>query len=487
MPIEISCPCGKRLRAKDELAGKKAKCPGCGTLLQIPLPALPAEEEPIILNDPIEDPLAALAAAQAPAPTSRTMSPSEESADIPIAKKFEPPPVPRAPSRGTSYADMLRASGRAPVTAAPPVQQSEGRRSKATARMVLPTEDTFKGARRFTYLVLLLAMLPLAVATFKSDDDRVIQAFHHTLQTHPDLKRDLELRDDDHLTMRDVRQLVRQTPDDRLDGAFLRGDTWAHWGFALLSAAFFLGTAIFIMPARGARMSQVFLTGLFTGTIGIFLLLVVQFIAAITQNWIMYRGNIFILIIFWLLKFIGFSYRCAMDPSVGFAGSFFGFTLGVGLCEELCKAIPVLYRAGKGVLLDWRTACLCGFLSGVGFGVSEGITYASDYYNGVHGGQIYFVRFISCVALHGVWTAAAGITIFRRQEHLQETSNFADYFFTAAAMVAVPMVLHGLYDTLQKKEMTIAALLIAVASFAYLAYQIEYTHRKEERIIAQMA
>ena len=37
MPIEFLCPvCNKRLRIKDESAGKQAKCPGCSQLLVIP-------------------------------------------------------------------------------------------------------------------------------------------------------------------------------------------------------------------------------------------------------------------------------------------------------------------------------------------------------------------------------------------------------------------------------------------------------------------
>src|SRR5262245_17075636 len=39
MPILVKCSeCGKSLKAKDELAGKKVKCPGCGNVLAIPTP-----------------------------------------------------------------------------------------------------------------------------------------------------------------------------------------------------------------------------------------------------------------------------------------------------------------------------------------------------------------------------------------------------------------------------------------------------------------
>jgi len=36
MPIKVSCQCGKKLTAKDALAGKRVKCPGCGAPLQVP-------------------------------------------------------------------------------------------------------------------------------------------------------------------------------------------------------------------------------------------------------------------------------------------------------------------------------------------------------------------------------------------------------------------------------------------------------------------
>jgi len=50
MPISVTCPCGKKLKAPDELAGRVAKCPKCGANLDIPVefavPVLEAEPEP---------------------------------------------------------------------------------------------------------------------------------------------------------------------------------------------------------------------------------------------------------------------------------------------------------------------------------------------------------------------------------------------------------------------------------------------------------
>ncbi|MFN0051574.1 MAG: hypothetical protein ACKV0T_05245 [Planctomycetales bacterium] len=45
MPISVECPsCGKRLKAPDSAAGKKAKCPQCGTPVPIPEMVYEAEE-----------------------------------------------------------------------------------------------------------------------------------------------------------------------------------------------------------------------------------------------------------------------------------------------------------------------------------------------------------------------------------------------------------------------------------------------------------
>jgi hypothetical protein len=44
--IIVSCSCGKRLRVKDELAGKRIKCVGCGKTLAVPAPAEAEPEAP---------------------------------------------------------------------------------------------------------------------------------------------------------------------------------------------------------------------------------------------------------------------------------------------------------------------------------------------------------------------------------------------------------------------------------------------------------
>jgi hypothetical protein len=43
MPITFSCTCGKTLRVPDEHAGRRAKCPACSAVVNVPKP----EPEPV--------------------------------------------------------------------------------------------------------------------------------------------------------------------------------------------------------------------------------------------------------------------------------------------------------------------------------------------------------------------------------------------------------------------------------------------------------
>jgi hypothetical protein len=56
MPIVFHCSCGKKLQAKDELAGTYLKCPACHTVVSVPGPPLSGTAEdpyPVPLAEPV--------------------------------------------------------------------------------------------------------------------------------------------------------------------------------------------------------------------------------------------------------------------------------------------------------------------------------------------------------------------------------------------------------------------------------------------------
>src|SRR5262249_54838152 len=129
--------------------------------------------------------------------------------------------------------------------------------------------------------------------------------------------------------------------------------------------------------------------------------------------------------------------------------------------------------------LSWRQAGTRGFASGVGFGIAEAIMYAGDYYNGISPAGIYIVRFVSCVALHGIWTAAVGLFLHKHQHLLQGDLEWHELIVRILFLVSVPMILHGFYDTLLKKDMAGLALIPAIVSFGWLVWCVEKARSTE--------
>ena len=323
-----------------------------------------------------------------------------------------------------------------------------------------PPPAPVAGARRWLPLLFTLTLIPLVLSVFTADDN-IEERIEKTFANNPEVveraqKKGFESMD----------ELMLALPEHRFEGAFLPKDTWAHWIFAAIAAVCLWGAILFLYPIGNASSAQLWKIGLFTGTIGILLLLGIQYIAVFTQGFVIV-GRGLLTLLFYILKFIGFSYRAALDPNYGFLMSMLGFTFGVGLCEELFKALPLIWHYRRKATLDLRGAIAWGLASGIGFGISEGIMYSSDFYNGVSTSGIYVVRFVSCVALHAVWTGATAVILYRRQQELRDVEAWWGWAVPVLKILAISMVLHGLYDTLLKRDMEFWAVLTAAASFAW--------------------
>jgi hypothetical protein len=454
--IRFNCDCGKVLSAPDGSGGRRGKCPACDRIFTVPTPVQPV---PVIPAEP-DDLFGFADSTPAPPP--------------PVRSRLQMTTAP-SPSRRTT----------------PRPAESLTRRARYLGQPVkkpdpLP-EPVGSTGRSYRYLFLLLALLPLVWSTVRPEPhvsrvDQVVQ----TVKNHPELykkagkdkvgEHDSDDQEDEKSSEKNVTwsQVMSNLPDDKCDGALFAYDTWAHWGFAVLSGAGFFGLIMLLFPPGHTKVWHLLVTGAFTGTLGIVLLLAFQWLAF---HMPLFTPRGILSLILFLVWCIGQSYSLALGDH-GFILSALGFTAGVGFCEEACKALPLIWKARVTGFASWRSAMIWGLISGIGFGVSEAITYSHDYYNGFMGGQIYLVRFISCVALHGIWAAAVGINVFRRQDHLRGDMHVLEWIQQIAITVIVPMVLHGMYDTLLKEDLDWAALLIAFISFGWLAYQVEMAKKR---------
>jgi len=445
----VACACGQTFEAPPG----DAICPGCGSITEVA-----AEKIRIACScgAKIAAP-AALAGKRVKCPKcgQAVQVPAPE-LEIDFAAEPEPapeqPPLPVSPRAGEA---------RKRVPSAPPP----------------PAKDGWRSYGRWG---LAFALLPLILSVFTPNDEDPEKRLHHMIERDPSLAKKLAKLEEP-----TKNEILATLPDHRIEGAFHSQDTGAHWIYALLSAGAFWGLILLLYPLGRATSKQIWVAGIFTGTIGILLLLGLQWIAFATQGtWI--RGRSILVIIFYIVKFIGFSYRAALDPENGFLLSMLGFTFGVGLCEELCKALPLIWHfkrtTSARTVLDVRGAVGWGLATGIGFGVSEGITYSSDSYNGISSGGIYVVRFVSCVALHAVWSGTNALFLWKQQAEFDGIDTWYDWFLPLLKALGLSMVLHGLYDTLLKRDMEIGALVAAVASFALFFWLYDRSVRQEAQL-----
>lgn len=434
MAISVECSgCSRSFWAPDVSAGRFLKCPHCKT------PAYVDQAAGSTMGDDVEA-------------DEFTIAPLDPTALVPSA-------VPS--SRGVSNRPF-----------APP--------TRSAAAALVEIRESRTSVRRL--LLFLVAFLPLSYSIFVVEPD-VETRLRQTLEENPTVAQAAEELSDD----AELDDLIVLLPDQRIVGAHLSRPSYVPWIYAALSVFGFFAAAKLLLPLGRTPLPQLFYSALGTATLGIVMLYALQWIAQFAQGIHLVRGHIVIVAIFWLIKAIGFSYRAAMDPSLGFAASFAGYTFGVGLCEELVKSMPVFFRVQSHPQDDWRDAAAWGFASGIGFGAAEGVIYSADYYDGLAGGTTYLVRFVSCVALHAVWSAAVGVAVWRCREMLAHDLTWLEWIWQFAKSIFVPMVLHGLYDTLLKQGMEVAALWLAALSVAWLAAIWEHTRRQVEADVATAA
>jgi RsiW-degrading membrane proteinase PrsW (M82 family) len=444
VPIQFRCGCGRKLQAADALAGRKTRCPQCQAVLEIP--------QPVVNTDVTDDAILS-------ALTPDAAGPSQS------AGTFDLEPVASRPSPVHKLSGSVMPAALASRRPAP----------EKFAVAPRPSAPSSGSIREYAYLLLLLALVPLVFSLLRKEESQ--SSFLDRIQTSLEKATPEELALAGPVLSKtesggvELDDPLRVLPGGKLLGAHLPRDSAMHWIYAAIAAAGFLILALAFFSVERANPLHLLGIGLFTGTVGIVFLLLVQFCSHFRLGRIHFRGVVGLIML--ILAFIGWSYHSALDPDSNFLLSMVGFTFGVGLCEELTKAIPIFFYFQRVAAMGWRGACLWGLASGVGFGVSEGLMYSGDHYNGISGGEIYIVRFVSCVALHAMWAASVGIAIAQHLDDYERVSDWQAFALFALRMLAVPMVLHGAYDTLLKKDMNSWALVTALISFAWLVVQIE--------------
>ncbi len=160
-----------------------------------------------------------------------------------------------------------------------------------------------------------------------------------------------------------------------------------------------------------------------------------------------------------------------------------GWVLCVGLPEELCKALALIYLARNNAPFQPQTMLYYGLMAGLGFGIYEGVAYQQranfDIARAV--GEYYILNVVRLTALpfiHAIWTAIAGYFIGFAYQYPERKRGLL------VIAVALPAFLHGTYNavTLTSVLSSLGVALISVFALnLYLAKSRDFERVLQRR------
>ena len=147
---------------------------------------------------------------------------------------------------------------------------------------------------------------------------------------------------------------------------------------------------------------------------------------------------------------------------------FFGMFFGVGISEELCKAAVILWLVRRpGQLLLPQTVVFYAMISGLGFGIFEGVSYQMTLNRKQGVDDAYFLniaRLTSLPFIHAVWTGLAGY--FISFAVINPRKRYGLWILG----ICVPAMFHAVYNTFGWGFIGLGAALLSVILLSiYLA------------------
>lgn len=161
---------------------------------------------------------------------------------------------------------------------------------------------------------------------------------------------------------------------------------------------------------------------------------------------------------------------------------FIGFIFGVGFTEEFAKMLPLIWLVKKTKKpLVPQTLVFYGLISGLAFGVYEGVQYQMTENMKLDGSERFLMniaRLTSLPFIHAIWCAIGGFFI-----------SFAVLYpryrkaLWALALI-IPAVLHGIYDTMCGNGLTaiFVALPLCVFCVGLLVHYLKNSGNYQNRL-----
>lgn len=168
--------------------------------------------------------------------------------------------------------------------------------------------------------------------------------------------------------------------------------------------------------------------------------------------WLFFAVQILMFFV-WSLGINRLNFFYALVENEGFLSNSLGYVLGVGVTEELVKAIPLILVANRSkVPLVPQTMVFYGVMCGIGFGVYEGVEYQMEVNRQLDYNTSFFMniaRLTSLPFFHSMCSGLAGYFI----SFAVLKPRYRQFLYFLA--IALPAVMHGLYDTFAESVLSL--------------------------------
>lgn len=160
----------------------------------------------------------------------------------------------------------------------------------------------------------------------------------------------------------------------------------------------------------------------------------------------------------------------------------FGFVFGVGFTEEFAKMLPLIWLVKKTKKpLVPQTLVFYGLISGLAFGVYEGVQYQMTVNMALDGSDRFLMniaRLTSLPFIHAIWCAIGGFFISFAVLY----PRYRKALWTLA--LVIPAILHGIYDTMCSNWLTsiFVALPLCVFCVGLLVHYLKNSGNYQNRL-----
>jgi protease PrsW len=198
------------------------------------------------------------------------------------------------------------------------------------------------------------------------------------------------------------------------------GASLGYWAIAFYFSGLWSLFFYYLFKTSQVKTKQCFLCFFFTAFISVAVLMLIQNIPPWTALYAMADSDVF------LVKALGMFF-------------------GVGIHEELCKAAILFVLVTRpGNLLIPQTVVFYGLMSGLGFGIYEGVSYQQTVNKTQGIDMAYFLniaRLTSLPFIHAIWTAIAGY--FIAFAALYPAKRYGLWLLA----ITIPAFFHAVYNT----------------------------------------